>query len=165
MFSLSAALIIPNLSISLLAHPPDKTADTDELSYTVLRVIQQKKWGNWPSAAEEVSHKPTGFSEALSLPGMHWLCHSSSCSSWCAPLLYGLPGDQANQNTAHRGWPVKGTSIKGTCWPEQPISPVTVCLARKALVFLPPLHIFCKCWETSPDLDLAPYSCSWPFSK
>lgn len=45
MFSLSAALIIPNLSISLLAHPPDKTADTDELSYTVLRVIQQKKNG------------------------------------------------------------------------------------------------------------------------
>lgn len=45
MFSLSAALIIPNLSISLLAHPPDKTADTDELSYTVLRVIQQKKMG------------------------------------------------------------------------------------------------------------------------
>lgn len=43
MFSLPAALIIPDLSSSLLAHPPDKTADMDELSYTALRVVLQKK--------------------------------------------------------------------------------------------------------------------------
>lgn len=44
MFSLSAVLIIPNLSCSLLAYPPAKTASsTDELSYTVLIFILQEK--------------------------------------------------------------------------------------------------------------------------
>lgn len=113
-FSLSAALTIPNLSYSLLAHPPDKTAGMDELSYTVLRLILQKenkkRWDNWPSAPEMVSQKATGF---LSQPGMHRLCHS--CSSWSAPLLQSLPGDQAKQSktllTEH-GQP-KGQVSKG----------------------------------------------------
>lgn len=42
MFSLSAALIILNLSSSLLAHPPDMAGDMEELSDTVLRLILEK---------------------------------------------------------------------------------------------------------------------------
>lgn len=79
MFSLSAVLIIPNLSCSLLAYPPAKTASsTDELSYTVLIFILQEKKKNNPERMDPllqtVHHTEThGLSEVLSLPRRHYL--------------------------------------------------------------------------------------------
>lgn len=102
-----------------------------------------KKWGNWPSAPEEVSHRPTGFSEGLSQPGMHWLCHSSSCSCWYTHLLYSLPGDQANKTLLTEDGQLKGQVSKGLADQSNQSQAVTVCLARTAIFFLLPSHILC----------------------
>lgn len=57
---------------SLLAHPPVKTAsDIGELSYTVLRFIQQKQ-GKTDPLLQKIRHTGTqGFSEAGLVPAWH----------------------------------------------------------------------------------------------
>lgn len=76
MFSLSAALIILNLSSSLLAHPPDMAGDTEELSDTVLRLILEK------NGATLQQHKCYTDPQGSQQPCPSLACTDCHSSSW-----------------------------------------------------------------------------------